>query len=967
MSAIFLLLNLLTWAECTLAAEISECETKRNISFVLSGNDLDICCDLSEEECNRTLEENLMQLLPERGILKSSPSQARCTARLLIANASKEDSASYICRNNTSVFSIINITVLDKPSIPQFTSIKASEESDIIVEFDPGPQNSLCYYSVSLENDYSTKILCQLNCTDQNGDILKNCVCIFDNSDQFYFIFRNDVTLVIGVFVLSPIGPISSWEVKKTICLLDHFVPGCVLDFLTLNVTEDRASIQFRPAKKTARLIDFLKERGKKFSYYVELWKLDGKPQLLKMQFEKKILFDIDFDMISSEIQYAAIEFDELNIFTTYSILVTGVADNTAGCTRNITFTTKPSVPASSPEIEDFLFSRFTTETNLSSLWLMWRPLAQESKGGNNVSYLVAEVGASQKLPLNTSQNYITISELPTAASTFHIWSVNELGQSRNFTEVKFPNDTGIAEYSIIAESVNDTHVLLVVDVFSTANIQAIAIHACKGDRIPGSITQDACLEYPHTKMFDTAYLQQSPLELFFFIPASKPKITQNQKNVTYFEYQDQKQMYNRRNTVQANVTLNQNEFISSSHTDPFLNLRDLNSIDERRKRSAELILPYTGNDQHRKRSAGLILPYAGNDQHRKRSAELILPYTGNDQHRKRSAELILPYAGNDQPSLLSLKTLGDSLRFFISLKTGGKWLGMKPSKCYFNRESASTNVIVVQENGFVKISQVCDTVTPKQFLVYSYQIYSASGVECAENEKSSGTTTMIIIIVVVGTILVCVALIVICFICRCRRRRKYFYKMTMTSKKLSDSIPAVYEDIDFTVRPTKVIDQSSSDSGHGTFNESENISQSISYSHRSEILEDYQQPNSSLRGICFAGSGPSHPPPPSGYGSVSDPSSASFDNVIDFNGTSDSASEKIGKEIINSVEGAIFSDSGNSNPDSHEDRRCSSSPDSVEVNDSPDESNSESESNYENGSVNNDPNNQITTIAIQT
>ncbi|KAK0041057.1 hypothetical protein Bpfe_029529 [Biomphalaria pfeifferi] len=766
-----------------------------------------------------------------------------------------------------SVILYLSLTVLfrfglsSEAGVPKLVNLFVTEQNDLRIEVDTGISSPSTLSVVYQDFSLAVKPLCTVNCS---GD--DTCLCEFDNTDQYFIISANNVTLIINV---SKSDSAESQQVKQEVCLMDYVIPGCVRELSTLNVSAVEAVIQFRPSKETAKLISFMQD---KFLYSLELWASDDSLQLLTMSLAKDYLFDADLFEPDYGLQYASITFDSLTESTHYTLLVTGIVANRKGCTQYLNFTTLLLAPSSPPQLDMFTYSRFNDQTGMSSLWLMWKP--EETNG---IKYhLEISSDSEPSVYFNLTTNYILQANLPPKELVVEIWSLNDIGQSQNASQILIPFTQDNFTYNVIIEILNDSHAFVYANFSNQESIQDIAFHVCESEDTNQKI--DICLDYPYTKMLNKTRPFQNLLQVLFFIVVSTklPESITLEQNVTYVQYLDKRLMY-KETVVVANVTLNaQTKPMNLSNSDILFHLRDTHTEDQRRKRSSDSyhLRDTHTEDQHRKRSFDSyhLRDTHTEDQRRKRSSpsrHLRDTYT-EDRRKKRSSD-------NPQSSFLSLSSLGASSKFFISIKSEGFWQGMKKSQCYFSRQLDVANVIVHNENGFLTISQKCDPAMPKQFLVRFYEIYSApnnlcgtdkrqllatldnsifglnifklpsewtficvisigdsaNNLQVVENPFSPESTfsTKVIIIIVVCIAMVCILIFIMIgwLIYKCIHSKKYFNEMVDTSKNY------VVKTSDFQDYTSEGMERGSNESDQGNSDSSDRDTSSPS------DLETYQ------------------------------------------------------------------------------------------------------------------------------
>nr|KAI8729400.1 hypothetical protein BgiMline_032099 [Biomphalaria glabrata] len=738
-----------------------------------------------------------------------------------------------LCLSLTALF---RFGLSSEAGVPKLVNLFVTEQNDMRIEVDTGTSSPSTLSVVYQDFSLAVQPLCTVNCS--GGD---TCLCEFDNTDPYFIISANNVTLIINV---SKSDSAESQQVKQEVCLMDYVIPGCVRELSTLNISAVEAVIQFRPSKETARLINLM-DKNKKLLYSLELWASDDSLQLLTMSLVKDYLFDVDLFELDFDLQYASITFDSLTESTHYTLLVTGIVANRKGCTQYLNFTTLLLAPSSPPQLDMFTYSRFNDQTGMSSLWLMWKPEVT-----NGIKYHVEiSSGSEPSMYLNVTTNYILQANLPPKELVVEIWSLNDIGQSQNASQILIPFTQDNFTYNVVIEILNDSHAFVYANFSNQESIQDIAFHVCESEDTNQKI--DVCLDYPYTKMLNKTRPFQNLLQVLFFIVVSTklPESITLEQNVTYVQYLDKRLIY-KETVVVANVTLHaQTKPMNLSNSDILFHLRDTHTEDQRRKRSSDghhLRDTHT-EDQHRKRSSDghHLRDTHTEDQHRKRSSDSyhLRDTHTEDQRRKRSSDsrhLRDTYTedrrrkrssdSNPQSSFLSLSSLGASSKFYISIKSEGFWQGMKKSQCYFSRQLDVANVIVHNENGFLTISQKCDPAMPKQFLVRFYEIYSAPNNVCGTDERQllatldnsifgvnifklpsewtficvisigdsannlqvvenpfspeSTFSTKVIIIIVVCIVMVCIPIFIMIgwLIYKCIHRKKYFDEMVTTS-----------------------------------------------------------------------------------------------------------------------------------------------------------------------------------------
>ncbi|XP_059173828.1 uncharacterized protein LOC131954266 [Physella acuta] len=641
------------------------------------GKPFKLICQLTESFCQETSSNDTLTLLPKSLVSGASEGTVTritdCSVSYQIEDASPENSNEYICSKNGVTLMKEQITILEKPLELKIEKISVSENKDILITWlkSSNDMNILDEYNITMTESGITTQLCVIRSAVESSRI----TCQYANINKSDTVNNNNVTITILIARPMLEFPIQSLETHISINLVDYVAPGPVKNLHVYSVTSHTAFIIFQLSDAMKTIAHFLISRNKTFSCGVTLWKTDDSSEILQLELQNITSYNETIDANLS----VAVLLNTLTAFMNYSCMVSCATGGGEGEKTFLQFTTKKSVPAQSPVIEKFAFSRVAPL--FSSLFLTWQPLPLECIGANNLSYdvEVSSVDGFKNLTRVDTSYLVVTNQLPSHALKVEIWAVNEIGKSENSSQLIIPAYEGSQIPEAIVEFLNESSMNIYVNVKSVSMFDDLAVHWCHVNTDLNSL-QELCQEYPITIFRSEINYEKTTDALKLTIPLNKPRESSvkrnNSKEVFYFHVDEEN------NFVQNFTTL--------ATLKPSINLPDTNLNN--------------------------MFEFAG--KQRRRRAE-------------PPALRILP---------IRSVTSQQKIQVFISLKINGNWMGMSGVNCTYNSSLKDASLTAQQvsrdQKNYLQVQQQCDPHEVKQYLITSYNIYSSTEETCPDNNR---------------------------------------------------------------------------------------------------------------------------------------------------------------------------------------------------------------------------------------
>ncbi|CAL1540459.1 unnamed protein product [Lymnaea stagnalis] len=831
-------------------ARITNCDGQE--LSAAAGQRIRICCQLSERECSATKEADMLTVAPrtlirgtcvngtigcadrvanavaDRGWSIARTGLCRVRFEGASENSTHDQEVAFDCFKNDKFrppSRVEKLRVLAKLPGPKILKIICSEKKDIIVIFNKNSSSSVqdhsTEYRVSMTEYDRVTDLCLTDCSLPQSPYSNICVCRYTNRDPFVNVFQDvNVTVTVNVSRPRQNNPITSGVTTDSINLYQHVRPGKVAELYCHNISATDALIIFRPSMHILYLVSSMSYYRKPLQYHVTLMKTQGLQEVFEIKLDKTV-----FNASHSN-EYIGIRFRNLTAFTKYIFSVSGIGGGGRGSTSQIEFITNKTVPLHPPSIEDYSYM-WKHKEGSSTLFLLWQPLPQESRGGELLNYdlQITFLNGSVYHERNINLNYkdISLNLLPLDAFTVKLWAVNEIGRSVNFSKIIIPSNHAAAQPSMYVEFENNSaHIYINL---TTPNvIDMLAIHRCEGNK-------DICTEYPYTQIEQINQTNTAFPFLTFkmMMPTEKPTLRTYVKEFEHFEFKDKQKPLENAKIANGTITIGQ------------VNLwpKEVDIFDEQ---------------------SGLNV-----------SSWIERELSGMPDKNEP--------IGHTFSNEITESTTVMYPRFFLSVKVKELWMGMVAADCYFDRkkDEAKLKVIPFDNNMYLRLSQECDNdMKPTQFLVDSYKIYSSDDELCKKaspemNEMiekrkmfsptlfklpettslgscvvglnrnrsrqskaifqhnsdftAKGTETIPVIVIIAILTVFLVVILGFCLIKRCNNRRQHFHTITTLLNETDEREGEINDEMhdNELIHPYHTNNLTESgDSGHGTISSSD-------------------------------------------------------------------------------------------------------------------------------------------------
>ncbi|CAL1547318.1 unnamed protein product [Lymnaea stagnalis] len=796
-----------------LEAHISMCQNDSYVLMAASGADVQLCCDLIESACNTSSESSLLTLGPVGGGEQKSSSNG-CHVKLEIRNVSSSDAGPYVCQKDGIDKSKNNLAVVDKIAEPKFEEILVSDNFDVLVRFNIGPlnRNFITEYLVTLMDRNINAKICQTQCESVEKNSV--CECRYQNNNTTTYVlgkFNKNNTFSIKAARPDFENPLQSVEIEKSFNLFHHVVPGCVNDLKWSSLGPSEGNIVFKVPDSTHRITGFMNTNLMPLQYHVVLHRTEDILEKIEVNFTKT----------DSKQQYVAVRFSNLNAYTNYNVTVSGIGGGGEGCRVTLDFRTDKTVPASSPDIDQFSFTRVKNSTETI---VMWKALPHSAWADNSVRYNVRVTGSNGGVyssAMNETYHYID-SQQASFPLSVKIWAVNGQGVSTNYSEIIIPENKVTDLPDTQVEFMKENMANVSVNATSLQHAEQFLVHWCLG-----SSAGNPCKEYPHTTEKNVSSTFQVDLDL------TVNKVTE--KELIEIEWCDFNEDEDPLDFRKVNATKTVNPSDSDPQVpDPFSFVR---GDTPRKKRSKNL---KRRNRARQKKSVsaedGTKVFFISYKVQGVWSG--MVPSSCYYDRKKSKAQIIISFEGENGKQNLRLQQQCDNSKgpeqFLIERYDV---FSSTDELCRGNKKKIKSIVNPIFNFSLVEIPQGAKFVCVEG-MGNDEATKTETYVKAVHNPEGSTENKVIIISVVVGTVLTVVAFVIIAkLVCACRQRKNYFQEMQKTDSE------TIFPNLD-----TNSTEGEESRQSNSTINRlSTNISSGVDSGHSSTFtwaLENQSQPS---------------------------------------------------------------------------------------------------------------------------
>ncbi|XP_059144062.1 uncharacterized protein LOC131931324 [Physella acuta] len=677
----------------------------------------------------------------------------------------------------------------------------SSDRMDVLVVFEQvqGYNLSCRDYTMTVADDWGDQ-----DPDDEGPDF--SCdpcgVTSFDGSDVCACVCRNqkvdenmiDENSNIIINITSSRPPYTS--LIRIYRVIDYIRPGKVVKLDVVDLTPNQAVLVFGLNEFSKSLVPELSYLGLQLRYRIRLTRLQDFVETLELTINKSYN-TTEFP------NYSAIKFNGLAPYTRYQVSVRGVGGGGEGESSSILFHTHKSVPVHPPVYNDITYSS-TLENDaaeLETVYVLWEEIPRSAAGGSDVSYkLEVKANGSTEYYNNHTHNAIYLKKARDDELTIKIWSVNEVGQSENYTEVRIPAEREPSPPRMVAEFYPDDEVKVRVQTESVSSATALALLWCEWDSQVGG-----CKDYPHTHILQqNATTSADPDVLELLVPLSTtPRVNTSSLPVLHYDLNDTTQTLAHPLTATGTVTVNTGSRPGTEEPDDCLS----------EVRSA----------CRREWTDGC---WCG-----------VLHLLDEGASRDHEMTPTSVYEQTTEP----VQTGGASTKLNLSIMVDGRWMGMVPAECYFNSSSNRAEVVVSHYTGgggqlYLRVSQACDSSSARQFLADSFHVSASvdggcqsltpiksiqnrifgpttlelppgTSVVCVTATSSQGLTTSqpfrytialvstgsssqeIVIYAVVSLVAAVVVILLICLLFKCRQQKRHINNFLTEDTPIPDMV----------------------------------------------------------------------------------------------------------------------------------------------------------------------------------
>ncbi|KAK0046683.1 cytokine receptor, partial [Biomphalaria pfeifferi] len=320
------------------------------------------------------------------------------------------------------------------------------------------------YNITVLDRSRGNQTLCSTTCTDAPEPRIRTCFC--QGSESALPSFRN-ATLVVEVS-----RSFQRVQTEAELKLAQHIRPSAVSGLDILNTSQSELLLVIQHNYHTQRMFSWMALADRPFHYEITLTSIVDLSQSVQIQ--------VPCPETSPKETMVGVRVQNLSSFTSYNVTVRGVGGGGAGRAVSRVFHTEKSVPAHPPK--DLLFSRVPAHNNNQScVTIYWQPLPLPARGGNNVTYLISLMS---RIKQDFEETYVTFGpafqscEMTWDPLVFKIWSVNEMGRSKAFSEILIPRDKDSSKSQMLVEF-DGSLVHIIIQLPEVPCIKSLAVYIC--------------------------------------------------------------------------------------------------------------------------------------------------------------------------------------------------------------------------------------------------------------------------------------------------------------------------------------------------------------------------------------------------------------------------------------------------------------------------------------------------------
>uniref|UniRef100_A0A2C9LF05 Fibronectin type-III domain-containing protein n=1 Tax=Biomphalaria glabrata TaxID=6526 RepID=A0A2C9LF05_BIOGL len=516
---------------------IANCDNTTVTKEFAEGDAIQFCCTLAPAQCNRMTINDTLFVAPldcSRNVPEHQDRMNTCSVKFNKPNATISDTGFYKCCNrmspNVPALSVVKLYVVNQPKPPVIVDFICSDQMDIevwldTVELDETWTDS---YNITILESRGNQTLCSITCTDAPEPRMRTCFC--QGSGSALPSFRN-VTVVVEVS-----RSFQRVQTETELNLAQHIRPSAVSALDILNTSQSELLLVIQHNYNTQRMFSWMTLADRPFHYEITLTSIVDLSQSVQIQ--------VPCPETSPKETMVGVRVQNLSSFTSYNVTVSGVGGGGAGRSVSRVFRTDKSVPAHPPK--DLLFSRVPTHNkNQSCVTIYWQPLPLSARGGNNVTYLISLMSRIKK---DLEATYATFGpafqscEMTWDPLVLKVWSVNEMGRSKAFSEILIPHDKDSSKPQMLVEF-DGSLVHIIIRLPEVPYIKSLAVYICDAR---ADSTSDMCNGYPkHIVRYPVDPSNTTNRNIYLTLRLSKNDVVGSQTSnyVTEVQFYDMKNL----------------------------------------------------------------------------------------------------------------------------------------------------------------------------------------------------------------------------------------------------------------------------------------------------------------------------------------------------------------------------------------------------------------------------------------
>ncbi|BFZ20471.1 hypothetical protein BsWGS_23510 [Bradybaena similaris] len=684
MLLLLILLMTLQVVNLQLAADIYPCsdETKWRILHFPEYTQVEICCQLVGDWCNKMTSNDTLSLAPKTGCNGSCDSQTHredvCLVKFEISNASSADEGNYVCSLNGEALRNEPVHIIKKPPTPVIISFTCSYNNERTVTFDRGPQSTDVYndtYNITMvEERTSPVMICdttQLLC--KPGD--RVCVCKIKLSGTV------NPSNTVAIYVTVNRSVQTSWA-SRNFTIAGNIIPGPIMLLNVSQVSPHNAQIKFCMHADTRRLCSFMSSRGAPLRFHLLVYREQGTPEILNVTLptSDKVYCDL----------CRLVQLPNLIAYTNYTVIASNSGGGGESNKSRVEFTTKETAPVYPPVVDDFGFRRLdncsVSGRPQPCLIVIWKPLPHEVKGGSKLSYYMEVISQDGfQIDQTTVDAHAVISHqsLPPGPLTVKLWSQNVIGRTQNYTRFDIPSKSEAAAPYVLVE-LNGDDAFVYVNLTSQTDVPLV-VQWCNSYLNKSKSYFNLCQDYPSVAAFIVTAATNKSFQKFEvqFSTNMELKEIQYYQPITYYELSYFNSNPKIANNATATVTKNAYQIIQDMHY--YFDEEVYDPVDD-----------------------SIYFNIS-------RKRRYVLESISSSEAKKKFS---ISFKKQDMPNT-----------------------GMLPANCYYDaaKEKVSLTTSQFQDSSsnavILQWVQTCETDIPQQFVAEYFHVYSSTNEHCTENK----------------------------------------------------------------------------------------------------------------------------------------------------------------------------------------------------------------------------------------